>query len=332
MTADVRPDVPQRGLTTLLGLVVPLAIAAAAALLALSWRSELPDPVATHWGRDGVNGVGSLTGQVVVLTLVAVLCTVGGWALAFFVGRASSVRRIGVGTSLGMTTFLSGLLLATLQPQKGLSDAYQAPDAVGAVAAVALVALVVAALGALAVRPDPPRPSTTPVQAPDGLVLPADARVAWVQHVRTVALGWIAVGVGACVVVIGIATDTAVLLVPLGVLIAALLATFASFTVTVDGRGLTARGTFGWPRLVVPLSEIEGVAVTQVRPLRDFGGWGYRVGRQGRVGIVARAGDAVEVRRTGARIVVVTVDDASTGATLLQALAARATAGPVTGE
>jgi hypothetical protein len=267
-----------------------------------------------------------------VLTLVSVACAVGGWALAYVVGRSAPARRIGVGTSLGMTTFLSGLLLATLAPQKGLTDAYQAPDATGAVLWASLAALVIGALGALAVRPDPPMPRTGAVPAPEGLQLPPTAHVAWVQHVRTVALGWVAVGVAVLLVVTGILTGTVVLLVPLGVLLAALLATFASFTVTVDGRGLTAAGSFGWPRLAVPLSEVESVSTVQVRALHDFGGWGYRIGRQGRVGIVARSGDAIEVHRTGGRVVVVTVDDAQTGATLLQALAARATARPVTGE
>ena len=62
MTAQgttVRTPVPHRLATTLLGLVLPLALMTAGALIALSWRDELPDPVATHWGADGPDGFSS---------------------------------------------------------------------------------------------------------------------------------------------------------------------------------------------------------------------------------------------------------------------------------
>jgi hypothetical protein len=58
--------------------------------------------------------------------------------------------------------------------------------------------------------------------------------------------------------------------------------------------------------------------------LREFGGWGYRVGTDGTVGIVVRTGEGLRIRRTGDRSLVVTVDDAATGAALLNTLADRA--------
>ena len=42
-----------------LALAVPLLLALGAAALALSWRPELPDPVATHWDSHGVDGTGN---------------------------------------------------------------------------------------------------------------------------------------------------------------------------------------------------------------------------------------------------------------------------------
>ena len=61
------------------------------------------------------------------------------------------------------------------------------------------------------------------------------------------------------------------------------------------------------------------------------GGWGLRVGRGGRTGLVVRSGQALEVERTGGRIVVVTVDDAARGAALLTAVAARGRAAGAVG-
>src|SRR5690606_23129821 len=56
--------VPRRAATTLVTLVVPLVVMVATVALALSWRDRLPDPVASHWGPDGVDGASSFAGLV----------------------------------------------------------------------------------------------------------------------------------------------------------------------------------------------------------------------------------------------------------------------------
>ncbi len=318
--------IPGRTLTTVLGLVVPLVMTAAAALVALSWRDELPDPVATHWGGDeGVDGSGSLTGLVVAVALGAVVCAFLGWALAYFAGRQAMVRRSGVGLAVGVTAFLDALLLGALWIQRGLDDWTQAPDADGAIG-VAIAAGVVLGVGvALVVRPDTARPAgpDDPVPAA-ALDLPAGARAAWVRHQSSRALVWIGAGVAVALVVTGVLTGTALGLIPLGVLVGGLVVAMSSFTVTVDSRGLAARGALGWPRLTVPADEIVGVEVIDVDPITQYGGWGYRVGRQGQVAIVSRRGEAIQMTRTGGRVSVVTVDDAATGAALLSTIASRA--------
>ena len=55
----------------------------------------------------------------------------------------------------------------------------------------------------------------------------------------------------------------------------------------------------------------------------EFGGWGLRLSVEGRFGVVLRQGEAIEVTRANGRRFLVTVDDAATGAALLQALIAR---------
>jgi len=139
--------------------------------------------------------------------------------------------------------------------------------------------------------------------------------------------GALVVGVVAVLVVLVLTVVTRIW--PLGLLallLAGLLTTMVAFDATVDERGLLARGLLGWPTLRVPLDEVVEARATTIHPFKEFGGWGYRVGRGGRTGIVLRTGDALEVRRTGDRIAVVTVDDAATAAALLNTLADRARA------
>jgi len=112
------------------------------------------------------------------------------------------------------------------------------------------------------------------------------------------------------------------LIVP--VLLLALVAAMFSFVVRVDRTGLVVRSALGWPRTHIPLDEVVRADVIGVRPTRDFGGWGWRVGRGGRVGIVLRAGEGLLVERSGGRSLVVTVGGAREAAGLLNALATRA--------
>jgi hypothetical protein len=97
----------------------------------------------------------------------------------------------------------------------------------------------------------------------------------------------------------------------------------ASWRVRVDGNGLTVRPTLGWPQYRVALADVASARTTDVVPLGEFGGFGLRWGLGGRVGIITRGGEALEVQRRNGRAVIVTVDDAATAAGLLTALAAQ---------
>jgi hypothetical protein len=76
----------------------------------------------------------------------------------------------------------------------------------------------------------------------------------------------------------------------------------------------------GLPTFRIPLAEIRSAAVTDVQPLSGYGGWGVRFGLNGRVGIILRAGEALEILRTKGHSLVVTVDDAISAAALVNAL------------
>jgi len=316
--------VPHRTATTVLALAVPLVLTAVTVVVALSWRGDLPDPVAVHWGVDGPDGAGSAAGFVWSSAITAAILAVGGWALAFFSGHAATTRRLGAGFSLGFAGFMSALVLGTLGVQRGVPDWTQAPSVDGVVLLTVLAGVLLAALGA-ALTPGDVRAPTTARVPDDAARLPlgADERAGWVQHIRSRGVLVVAPVVLVPVVLVAVILKAPTVLVPAVLVLTLLVASMASFTVTVDGRGLSVRSGLGWPRQVVPLDEVVRAEVVHVRPFHDFGGWGYRVGRGGRVGIVVRTGEGLLVERTGGRSLVVTVDDAATAAALLNTLADR---------
>lgn len=306
-----------------------LASALAAAVLVLvpvavvrTW-DDLPDPVASHWGATGgPDGFTSLSALLVGVTVLAVVLVAGFALLARYLGRTASTLRLLVGTTVWLAGLLGTLLVGTLAGQRGLEDATQAP-AIGPVLALALlVPLVPAVLAGLLVPADPPQPTEAPVpaDAPRAGGLRPGERTAWFGRASGRAGLWIGGGAVVVTTVVVVVTQLwAMMLLPL--LLGVLLAATTVFDVRVDGTGLTVRSVLGLPRTHVPLDEVERADVVEVSPLGDFGGWGWRVGREGRTGVVLRSGTALEVTRTGGRRFVVTLDDAHGAAATLNTLA-----------
>lgn len=316
--------VPHRAVSTVLTLAVPAVLLLAATALALSWRDRLPDPVASHWGPDGVNGTSSFAGLLALLPALGAPFSALAWAIAFFAGRAALTRRFAAALAVWVAGFSGALTLVMLHAQLDVATAADAGDIGGGLALAFAGPLVLAALAAWVTPGDAALPATAPVPAsaarlslPDGEVATWVRRIDWVHPAVVVA---VCAGFAA---LMGVTTRTwwfaAVLFAFLTVIVGGL----SSWTVTVDGRGLVARARLPRPRVVVPLAEVEHAEVVQVNPLREFGGWGLRMGIDGRVGVIMRGGAALEVTRTGGRRVAVTVDDAATGAALLNTLAAR---------
>ncbi|GIG28402.1 lipase chaperone [Cellulomonas marina] len=319
-----RPTVPHRTASTVLALVPAAVTLGTAAALVASWRSRLPDPVAVHFGPGGADGYSALGPFVTLgLGLFAALA-VAGWLVAVRWGRDAMTRRIGVGLAAGLAAFGAVLVAGVLALQRGLADAARTPDVDPVVTGAVVAGLVLGGLCAWAVPADASAPATDPGPL-DGPRLPLGPQERAVWTGRVVSRVAVALGGGATLLVAALAVGLRIpgLLVLVAAL-AALVVTGAVVVVTVDATGLTARSPLGWPRYRIPLDEVLGARATHVRPLADFGGWGYRLGRGGRVGYVLRTGDALEVSRTGGRTFVVTVDDAATAAALLTTLAERA--------
>ena len=154
------------------------------------------------------------------------------------------------------------------------------------------------------------------------LDVPDSTRLAWTGHAALPGRGVVLVVVVALVplLVIAVVGQPWVLLL-LAALVVLLVIT-CSARVVVDADGLRITSLFvTWGR--VPLRRVARADVTTVSPLREFGGWGWRMGRDGRRGFVTRGGEALVVERVGEPPVVVTVDDAAAAAAVLNTLAAR---------
>lgn len=335
MTEEQVPvrDRSARRRIVIVGAVVPIAIAVVAAAAMLSWLPELPDPIAIHWSGHGPDGFGP-AGPMIFLPLgiVAVfsLFSVGS-SLANAHGSAVTwTQKFLVVTSLWLSTLLSVGIAGGVAVQRGLADAREAPDvglwlAIGAIAGLAL------AVAAWFLLPRAEAVDETGA-SPRPLDLQGQERVSWSRPARlgtaatAVILLTFALILATTVFVIAAAREASAIVIAVLVLVVVLVATNTWWRVTADHRGFIARGVLGWPRKHIAAEDIRSVQVVDVNPSRDFGGWGWRWAGNGRSGIILRAGEAIEVTRRNGRRFVVTVDDAKTGAGVLAAIRAGASA------
>lgn len=337
MTAVSEMDREQRRIVrafVCVGLVVPVVVTVAAVAIAWSWRDELPDPIATHWGPGGaVDGFGSLTMLLVLTPLVTLglpVLLVATALPSLRRGQRGPAIRLLAAAAVGLSVMMAVLLVGSLAIQRGLTDAAAAPG-IGPVILWSYCAGVLAGVAGWFSQPaqQTRRDPTTPGAA---VAVGAGEKVVWVrtQSMRTwftalmVVLA-VALGAGA-VSILPESQWVGWLLLACAVFIGGAAAVMTSVTVTVADDGLTVRGTFGWPRAHVPLEDVASAEVATISGMADFGGWGWRL-RPGAHGIVLRDGEGIWVKRRSTRDFAVTVDDAATGAGLLTALAARGAGG-----
>ena len=306
----------------------PAGVTAFALAWTFSFVDELPETVVTHWGTGGVADGFTSRDSAPWWALVGLVMGWGLGALVLALARHDATqRRIGVGVAAGTATFIAATMATTLWIQRGATD----PTEISGVDVAITVSLVVALiLGFVAARTvpgaeaeataatgpvpaDAPRADTRGQQSPrwDGTARPA--RGIWVLLVLLPVL------------FAGLAWVTGMWLFPLvvGGIVALAVLGFSFFRVAVGPEGLLIRGLLGAPSWRIALSDVVRAEVTEVDPLWQFGGWGYRLGTDGRTGFVLRKGQALEVTRGDGARWVITVDDAEAAAGLLNTLAER---------
>ncbi|MGF2948662.1 SdpI family protein [Microbacterium alcoholitolerans] len=315
----------RRGLIVV-GLVLPVVATAIVVTLIAVWMPELPDPAATHWGVGGVDGFGPAA------TYLWLAIGVGlGLPLLMVISVLSMARQQWGATarflgamSLGLSGFSAVINAGSVAVQRGLEDAAQAgpiwPVMVGAFCAL----LVLSAAGWM-LQPDVHPTPSAPLKPAHLASISAGERVVW-MGTASMSRGGIIVLAIAGVLLVGtvalmIFQAPGMVWIPLLVLVVVGLAMAAtmSFRVRAAADGLTVRSQLGFPRIHVPLDEMAAVRAITCHPFAEFGGFGWRMGLDGRTGIVLRTGAAIEIERRGKGALVVTVDGAEVGVATLRA-------------
>lgn len=308
------------------GLVLPLVATAIAVTLIAMWMPELPDPAATHWGAGGVDGFGPAATYLwlaigIGLGLPALMViSVLSMARQYW---GATARFLGA-MSLGLSGFSAVINAGSVAVQRGLEDAAQAgpiwPVIVGGFCAL----LVLSAAGWV-LQPDVHPTPAAPLRPAHLASISAGERLVWMATASMSRAGVIVLAVAGVLLVGAVALmifqAPGMVWIPVLVLVVVVLAMAAtmSFRVRAGADGLTVRSQLGYPRIHVPVDEIVAVRAIICHPFSEFGGFGWRVGLDGRTGIVLRTGAAIEVERRGKGALVVTVDGAEVGVATLQA-------------
>jgi hypothetical protein len=308
-----------------------LGLLAALAPLVLGWQ-HVPEPLATHFGASGVpNGQMSRVGWASMLALMGLVPAFASWpyARAPVPVRGAGLRLGAVGFGAGLNAVLSALLLWHNWERGSWRDArpFEAWSIALVLAAPLLLGL---PLGVLANRwwPDAPGPVEGTREA---LPLASGERAYWSG---TASNGWFAL-VALFVMLEGAAFqlmfsrtggNTFLLVVHLSLLL--VLELLSKIRVTVNERGLTIRyGRLGLLRQRIALDRIQSAAHFELDPWQN-GGWGYRGSLRlgARAAVVVRAGSALRLALRDGKQLLITVDDADTGARLINGFLQRAPA------
>lgn len=333
MTADT-PDVRRaRRAYLVVATWTPVALTTLSVGLMLLWLPELPAEVAVHWGPGGEPD------RYGPAWLSPVLAAVLGYGLAaLFAGIAAGARRTGEwGPTLrflgalgaGLSFFLMPLVTSSLAMQRGLDQAADAPSILLPLIVSGVVGVVAGVIAWFA-QPAVTVSGGTVATPAAALRLAPGERAVWLRTTAMARPALVAI-VGVTLLMAALAVATGLtggelwgLFAALAALFCVLAVTTCVFGVSVSDEGFRVRSAAGFPRFSVALADVAAVSVTRVEPMVQFGGWGIRTGLDGRLGIVLHAGEAIQVERRSGRSIVVTVEDAATGAALLEALAARA--------
>ena len=334
MTETGQQSVVNRFVIVALG--VPAVLEATTVGFIMAWRADLPNPIAIHWGASGSpDGYGSLAGVVsVALVLglaVPALITATTLPLLRRGARGPNFRFMG-SLAAGVGVLSAVLTLWSVAMQRGLSDAHDGPAIFPALVAAFGVA---AAAGVAAWFFQPhQRAVLDGLQHGAPLELREGERAVWMRTATTgrplaivMAAAVIAMGGGSLAFWQGGETAAAWGLLGTSAFLFLAFSATTTFHVRVDEGGLSAVSALGVPRLGVALKDVADAGVVNVNGLAEFGGWGVRQ-RPGALGVILRNGPSLQVTRRNGKRLVITVDDASTAAALLTALARRAASSP----
>jgi hypothetical protein len=314
--------------------VIGVALAVLAVLPVALWWRQLPDPLAVHWSAGGaVSGSMSRTGAAVSVTVPAVACGLAAAILSLLAALTSLTvaARARLAKLAALTAAVAAVLAvaawtvalanhhaATFRQAHRVGPADVLVAVVAAVIAFAAVAWLTR-LRPLAVQAAAASSARLAGQAPASVALAPGERGAWTGRAHLT--WWLpAFLLALCVVLVATLHPVTAAVLPVAVIFVIYLA-FGWIRVSVDWRGLRIHyGLLPWPVTTITLDRLQRAEPIELRPL-DWGGWGYRGSRAlGRSAVVLRGGEAIRLELADRGEFAVTVDDAVSGAGLLNDL------------
>ena len=330
-----RPAAPHRGLAAaLVGVMEAALLATMVAVPAALW-SRLPPRLTDHWTLAGTaNGSAPRLVTFLALGVIAVPGTalfLAGWFAGRRGGRAGRPRpgRAVAGAAVGLAAigvFLTAMATGTVLlvsvvnlGGRGLRSDSVGPGAIpllvgGSALVTAFAGLVLRRYGGFGASAGGATLASLGLRAGERAVWSGRARAVW-----ALPAGAVLVAAGALTLALARWWDPALVLLIAGVLMFG----FTSVRVTVATRGVSvAYGVLGLRLTRIPLSRIAAAAAVELRSYS----FGYRGSLLmfGSAAAVLRRGPALRLTLRDGKTFIVTVDDAETGAALLNDLIAAA--------
>ncbi len=224
-----------------------------------------------------------------------------------------SFALVGMSGGLGLA-----VVLMTAAANRGIDDWTQARE----LTVWSFVFLIAIPIGGLAIgivlgRTLHPLKEIVPTEGPV-IAVAAGERVSWVGRVR---VKWVLFVMGGVALILLLTFPELPLWVFLAVIGVGLMMTQVEANVTNDGLRIRLGG------IPVKSYGLDGISTARAIDLdpREWGGWGWRFAPN-RSAIVLRGGEAIELTLRSGRLFAVTVDEATTGAALLNGLIGRSQA------
>ena len=303
-----------------LTLAPPILVAIAALVWAISVKSQLPDPIATHFTGIPMRADGYSSFATIYMLPVLALSMCGIQLFTVFSNSTGPQARFLTGLGSASSFLMSALIPGTLWPQVGLASA-EGMVIPGSVAAELFGLPILGGIALALVTPPSSISKEDSAADTSSLNLPAGSSAVWFGSASAskpmqammvlVSLSGVAIIVAAMIYAAdGLVFRIAMGLAALSILLIPLM--FLGVRVRIDDKGVHWRSTAGLPRGTVAYADIADVDAVDVKP-GAWGGWGWRLGAEG-TALIIRGGEALRLKRRNGRGFFVTVDDAKTGA------------------
>lgn len=302
---------------------------AAAGVWGSTVLDRLPEDTATHFRSNGTpDGFMSPAGAVFVP--LAIGCVATAALMSMFLSpatRQGGQARWLAGTASGLGVFLALLTVLVTTANLDLTSGVDARLGFGAIASALIPSLVIGVVVGMVITPAPAprgaegRPAGARGDFGRSFTLPDGATASWFGYAPPGAVVWlIASGTMLFILVIAAITQDWRPLMLACVTVILVCAT-SYFKVSISPRGVQASSLVGFPRISIPLEDIEDAEVSNVH-FGTWGGWGWRWGPRG-TGLITRGTEALRVNRTDGKILEITCNEPATAAGVVNALKRR---------